>query len=370
MDQEPRSDDLDSLTREELIALVRQLRARTDGPAPAGASATPAPGPGRASLLEGAVVSVITVAIIALLVLSFGGLDGVRSSLRRVRELGREGGIAAFIPPTVTPRPTRTPVPTATPIPTPTPLPGEVGGESYAVTFDSWRGVEDASASGGGYRASGEQGANLIYRSTDATTTVSLVLYRGPDQGQATVIIDGEAVDQGLDLYAPEPEWGYTRVYEGLPLGGHNVQVRVLGKQQEASSGSEVRVDAIVIDGTIIEDDDPEVQYGAWNSILNEKAQEGAFRVSYQLAELSIPFEGTEIFWLTQRCPSCGQAELLIDGESREIVDLYHPEVEWRYPYRIGDLPPGEHLLTIRALRAKSEQSTNTAVVFDAFAVR
>ena len=74
-----------------------------------------------------------------------------------------------------------------------TPMPVDDGASD--VQFDGWAGSVNLSAFGLGYRAASAAGRTLTYHTAATATAVSLITYRGPDQGKAQVIIDG--VNQG-----------------------------------------------------------------------------------------------------------------------------------------------------------------------------
>jgi bacillopeptidase F len=62
----------------------------------------------------------------------------------------------------------------------------------------------------------------------------------------ASVMIDG--MNEGtIDLYAPAMHWQTAESYAGLAPGSHTIVVTVLGTRNAASAGTQVVVDAFVV---------------------------------------------------------------------------------------------------------------------------
>jgi glucose/arabinose dehydrogenase len=241
---------------------------------------------------------------------------------------------------------------------------------SRRIHYGAWRGVTDPLASGGGYRAAtGPDSA--LFQSSTPSTTIGLVTYRGPDQGRARVTIDGVSMIT-LDLYSPTPEYQYIQEFTGLSNDIHSIDVRALGTKRAASSGTEVRVDGFQIGDTRVEDDSLSVRYGMWNGGTNTRAYGGGLRRTARAgAFASFEFTGPDVVWITARGPVYGLAEIYIDGSPTPYatVDLYQPTTQWQHHHAISNLGNGPHVITIRVLGLKNDQSTGTNVVLDGFAV-
>ncbi len=67
-------------------------------------------------------------------------------------------------------------------------------------------------------------------------------------------------------------------------------------------------------------------------------------------AEAALVFEGKALTYVFTRAPNRGFAEVLIDGVSKGVLDLYAPQVEWQSRYRVCCLTPGRHIAVIRTL--------------------
>ncbi len=238
-----------------------------------------------------------------------------------------------------------------------------------AITYDGWAGVRNPQSSGASYRAASASGQTIRLATPLPSAEVALVTYRGPDQGLAQVFIDG--ADQGtLDLYAPAPEFQHQLVYGGLSMERHRIQVDVLGQQNSASSGTEVRVDSFSAGGTTVEDNGPAVQYSRWTGRVSANAYGGSYRsAARRNASAYFSFIGAQFTWITARCPDCGLAQVTVDGVVVASVDLYSPTVEWQYAQVIAGLAEGAHSVQIRALGMHSEDSTGNTIVFDGYSV-
>jgi hypothetical protein len=267
-------------------------------------------------------------------------------------------------------RPTRTPRPTMTPVPTATPVPGAVDSSAYGITYQDWQGVSDPQASGGGYRASSIRNRALRYTTSISTTTITLVTYRGPDQGIARLTVDDQELEP-LDLYAETPEYRFEHIIEGLSPAPHTIIVRPSGRRNDASTGDhQVRVDAFRIGDVLVEDNDLDVRYGPWAGFQVADSFGGNYRRSSAADSLvSFGFTGTQVIWITARCSGCGQAEISIDGTPIETIDLYAPDFDWRYLWMSPPLSPGTHEVQIRVLDARALESRGNNVIFDGFGV-
>lgn len=272
---------------------------------------------------------------------------------------------------TATPTPTRTPTatPTKTPTPTSTSAPVTMDDMNYAIRYDGWTGVQDPATLGGGYRAASASGQSLTYKTTESTSAITLITYRGPDQGKAQITIDG--VSEGtLDLYAPTPQFQYAQVYSGLALSRHTVVVKVVGQKNTASSGTQVRLDGFRVGTITIDDNNWAVRYNSWVGKTNANAYGGSYRSNASLnATVQFSFTGAQFTWITARGPAYGQAQVIVDGVVRATVDLYNPSTQWQYTRVISGLTAGAHTAQIKVLGTRNASSSGNTVVFDGFRV-
>jgi hypothetical protein len=85
---------------------------------------------------------------------------------------------------------------------------------------------------------------------------------------------------------------------------------------------------------------------------------------------VSLNFNGTGAAWVTYRDEWSGLARVILDGELAATIDAYlSPGQARTAPYRVEDLPPGNHSLTIEVTGTHNESSGGAWVWLDAFDV-
>jgi hypothetical protein len=72
------------------------------------------------------------------------------------------------------------------------------------------------------------------------------VLATGPSGGMAAVTIDGISMGS-VDLYTSSSQWQVLELYTGLASGSHKIVVTALGTKNVLSKGTQVVVDAFVV---------------------------------------------------------------------------------------------------------------------------
>jgi hypothetical protein len=75
--------------------------------------------------------------------------------------------------------------------------------------------------------------------------------------------------------------------------------------------------------------------------------------------------EGTGFDYIHARAYNRGRAEILVDGEPKAKFDLYSPGIEWQSRSSVRGLPPGRHVVSIRALPEKSDGATDFYIDVD-----
>ena len=117
---------------------------------------------------------------------------------------------------------------------------------SYILTYQNWMGKSDAKASGGGYHYSSTAGQTAAYTTTVNTTSITLLTYKGPDQGKVQILVDN--VSKGtFDLYNKTALYKQSITITGLLSKKHTLTVKVLGQKNPLSTGTQVRLDAIKV---------------------------------------------------------------------------------------------------------------------------
>lgn len=167
---------------------------------------------------------------------------------------------------------------------------------------------------------------------------VTLHSAKNDSYGKASISIDG-VLNQTIDLYAPSssPEYRAKAAFtiDGLTPGKHTITVGFTGTKNPSSKG-----DAIVVDGFSV----PKVNYTS-----------------------SIHFYGDSVIWYTFKSSKGGMAEVYMDDQLIETVDLFvsGSDLAVRKSYKASSI--GEHTLTIKSLSKKNISSTGYLVPIDAF---
>ncbi|MGC1378890.1 MAG: cadherin-like domain-containing protein [Anaerolineales bacterium] len=304
--------------------------------------------------------------------------------------------------PTITPTVTLTRTPTLTPTITPTRTPTNaqsslIWNQSYGIKYDTWFGVEDVHALSSpdddiitpqlfpgdgmvnplsfpsGYRKA--TSGTFTFKPNLKFTSFTWITYRGPDQGKAQVIVDGNIVAT-LDLYYVTPQWQYTIIIQGLPNTLHTAVIKPLGTKNPASSDKWVVVDGFKIGSTVYNDNlinvgyDDLFSYGSWLGKVDTGPRFGAYRISSVAnATASFSFTGKQFNFVTARGPAYGKAQIWVDGALKTTVDLYGATQQWQYKVTISGLTGGSHDVVIKVLGTKNPASTGTGVVCDGFEI-
>ncbi len=228
----------------------------------------------------------------------------------------------------------------------PTP-PQTIDDTDYSVQYAGWAGVIDAAAYGGGYHSASAANEWLAY-TTPATTAIDLITYRGPDQGRAWILVDGSY--QGtLDLYAPSPTYQVVETFAGLGNTPHSIVIIPNGQHNPASSGTAVRVDGFVVNSAPIDDNAPDLIYKGWVGVSAQPFFGGSARVATAANNtLTFTFSGSQFTWLTARCPTCGTAQVIVDGVLVATVVLYNAAWQFQVEEVVDGFSPGGHMAQIK----------------------
>lgn len=266
---------------------------------------------------------------------------------------------------TATRTPTRTPKPTHTP--RPTEIPRIIDDSHYRITYQGWKGRFIDRALGHGYRCTSQKGQTITYTSTVDSRSITLITYRGPNQGKAQVVIDNVVIDT-LNLYRETPQYQFKKTFSGLSNSTHTITIKVLHLKRKDSIGYEVCIDGFIIKSKIIDDINPDVSYSTWVGQKNGHSQGGYYRISTKKnASVTFSIRGTSFIWVTALGPMYGQADIYVDGKYKGTADLYNPEQIWQYKLAIEKLSDREHTIRILTLGQHNSASEDSAVVFDGF---
>ena len=250
------------------------------------------------------------------------------------------------------------------------PLDDLVGGSvSYSGSWSHATGVV------GAYDATLSSAASGTATATATVTGSAVTAYfqMGPDQGIATVTVDG--VSASVDLYAPDAlNYSvplYTRAFG--TVGSHTVTVARSGSKNAKSSATTVNLDGLSVQTTAPGvADDPSASYtGTWsttcsscdaiNGTLHSSSSAGAtatFTVSTDHARL-----------VGEYCSSCGEADISVDGSPVARVDTWGDRgagTTHAVLYDQSWTSAGTHTVMVTVRGTKNLESSGTNVYLDA----
>ena len=87
-------------------------------------------------------------------------------------------------------------------------------------------------------------------------------------------------------------------------------------------------------------------------------------------ASAILRFDGIEVTYIYTKAFNRGFAEILIDGESKGIIDLYSPAIEWKSSTVFRARDPGPHTLEIRVTGRRSPSAAGAYIDLDKLIVR
>jgi hypothetical protein len=207
-------------------------------------------------------------------------------------------------------------------------------------------------------------------------TSVSWLGYRGPDAGIANVYLDGSFAGE-VDLYDPD-EHVQAVLFTSPPLAdaNHTLTIEATGRRNAASRDARVAVDAFVVTtlGRRFEETDPSIGYaGSWTQgNFNRAWSMRTVAVSGEPgARAAFTFSGTSASWIGSRKSTTGIARVYVDGLFVREIDTYSPTDGLQDTvFRVSNLAPGTHTLTIEATGRKNAASSSAYIVVDAFDAR
>jgi len=244
------------------------------------------------------------------------------------------------------------------------PTPNPIQDSSLFSSYDGWGPRFSESALAEGYRSSDTAGSRASAAFTGPSVT--WVTRTGPDQGIALVSIDGQRV-ASIDLYSSSAKGHVKETFNDLGDGDHRIVIRVTGRKDHRSTGDSVAVDAIGTLTTWMQETSSSISYNGWNGVRSPSANGGSIREVASRGAAQARFTGRTLKWITQRCPDCGRAKILIDGRNKGVIDLYSPTMKWGVTLTFRRLGKGIHTVRVVATGTRNPDSAGTKVVLDAF---
>ena len=237
--------------------------------------------------------------------------------------------------------------------------------ETSAAASFRWRIRTDAGAYGGSYAIERLNGAYARYSFTGSSITWHSL--RGPDQGKATVFIDG--VSKGtFDQYASTRVYRTGRTFAGLGAGRHSFSLRVDGRRRAASTNTYIVVDALTVGG--VRTSSPAMRF-QWRRGSATPAYGDRYAVSdIAGANVYFTFRGPGIDWFTAVGPDQGIAEVYVDGVLKRTYDNYAPATKFGVVRSLRNMSDKIHTLRIIVKGKRASASRGTNVIVDRFVVR
>ncbi len=237
--------------------------------------------------------------------------------------------------------------------------------ETSAAASYRWRTRTDSAAYGGSYVI--ERSGGAYARFSFAGRSITWFSLRGPDQGKATVFIDG--VSKGtFDQYRATRLYRSGRTFTGLSAGSHVFSLRVDGLRRPASTGTHIVVDAFTVDG--VRTSSPALRF-QWRRPSSSLASGDRYAVSdIAGANVYFTFRGPGIDWVTAVGPDQGIAEMYVDGSLKRTVDNYAASTRFGVVRSLRNMSDKVHTLRIIVKGKKNPASRGTRVVVDRFVVR
>ncbi|HBV85092.1 MAG TPA: hypothetical protein DEF42_00115, partial [Desulfosporosinus sp.] len=128
----------------------------------------------------------------------------------------------------------------------------------------------------------------------------------------------------------------------------------------------------LAADTTFMEDNNSSIVYSTgWSRPWSTNATANYYYHSNTAEALaSLSFNGTGIKWIGATGSGSGIAEILIDGKSEAMIDLYSPTTSYQQViFRKTHLDRGNHTLQIRVTGNKNPQASGAYVNIDGFEI-
>jgi hypothetical protein len=274
---------------------------------------------------------------------------------------------------------------------------------AQGITPSTAQVIDDASASlqysGGGWKH--EQNVWAVFDGTQSSTRNSddAVEYSfnggritwygrlGRAMGRADVFIDGKQEDV-IDTYDAD-EIPNVPVYAKTfsSIGQHTIKIVARGDHGWRSSDSWVVVDGLRVSNApfTVVDDTPArgIQYSGpgWKHAAGWSHASGhtASWTSTAADAAEYSFHGNGVTWVGKQCPSCGMADVYLDGKLEAHVDTYKPDFHlfraddqggWQVPVFQKTWPEsGRHVIRIVATSLKNMLAGGHEVYLDSLEI-
>jgi hypothetical protein len=204
----------------------------------------------------------------------------------------------------------------------------------------------------------------------------------GFEWGLAQVLIDGKP-DATIDLFAPNLTNYSVPVYtKTFPVvGTHTITVQAADGADPLNGAGAIHINvdgfqALTTTLAVTQEKGPGVALAGrgWRVQPAATASGGAIAASSRAGDsASFHFTGTSVTWVGRICPSCGEADVYIDGSYVTRIDTFGfrgPQVWQAAMFQRSWATAGRHMLTIVVDGTKNFISAGAEVDIDSFQVR
>ncbi len=254
--------------------------------------------------------------------------------------------------------------------------------EAFLKYTDTWTSVWTWSSSGGSYAWAGAPAAaaNVTFDGTSIAWIATTSSYNGI----AKVSLDGGPLET-VDLYSSSTKYK-QRVWDSglLDDDPHTLSIYWTGEKRQSAKGTAISVDAFDILGTLTDapeatpipllyqQNDSKISYmGTWSTASDSSASGGSFVSSDHWGSAALAqFTGTTVSIIGRTTPWYGKLEVILDGGTPEVVDMYSATVLYgQAVYTKTGLAAGPHTLTMKCTGYKNTLSAWYTVGLDALEI-
>lgn len=251
-----------------------------------------------------------------------------------------------------------------------------------SITYTgSWYSNLNSAHSGGSAALTNARGATATLSFTGTGVTWIGVL--DPWSGFATAFVDG--IMYVVDTFGDRTLYQKPLFsVQGLAPGPHTLSIEITHTRDGNAKGAWVWIDAFDIDngsgiagglsalpGRIEQNNPASVYSGTWFSNVYPAHSGGSAALAVDPgSSVTISFTGTGISWIAYCDEWSGIAKVILDGKSETLVDTFaSPAMAQATAFKVGNLPPGNHTLTIEVTGTRGTASGGSWIWVDAFDV-
>ena len=235
--------------------------------------------------------------------------------------------------------------------------------DSHLAFAGAWTTSSTTSASGGSFAYANAQGGSVTIAFNG--TYLGLIAKKSNVYGIAKVTLDG-GTPVMVDLYSASTLYLQKVWNTGtLAAGDHTVTVEWTGVKNDASTATNIGIDAVDLTGSLTqatatltpgtaavryEQADSHIGYaGTWSTFSTSGPSGGSYlRTCTSNSSATITFTGTYLAWVATKGTTLSKAKVSVDGGTAVSVDLAASPVAYQQKvWNTGTLSDGSHTVTI-----------------------